>query len=84
MKGVSVIVPALDAARWLPRCLEAVRAADSLIVADGGSRDGTVEEARALGAKVVVSARGRGTQLKAGAAVAETEWLLFLHADTVL
>ena len=84
MKSVSVIIPALDAARWLPGCLEAVSGAEAVIVVDGGSRDGTVEVARARGAKVVCAPCGRGPQLKAGAEAAASEWLLFLHADTVL
>lgn len=84
MRGVSVIIPALDAARCLPDCIEAVRCAEAIIVVDGGSRDGTVEVALACGARVVSAPRGRGFQLKAGGAVASTEWLLFLHADTVL
>jgi len=33
---------------------------------------------------VVVAPRGRGMQLATGGAVAEGEWLLFLHADTRL
>src|SRR6266478_6767596 len=35
----------------------------------------------AAGARIVAGARGRGTQLAAGAKVATGEWLLFLHAD---
>jgi hypothetical protein len=37
-----------------------------------------------LGAQTVAAPRGRGSQLAAGAAHANGEWLLFLHADTVL
>ena len=84
MRGVSVIIPALEAARCLPMCLEVLSGADAVIVVDGGSRDETVALARGHGARVVLSARGRGQQLRAGAAEALTEWLLFLHADTVL
>jgi len=84
MTGVSVIVPALDAASCLPRCLDAVAQADALVVVDGGSRDETVAIARDYGAVVVVGMRGRGGQLRAGADAARTEWMLFLHADTVL
>ena len=40
--------------------------------------------AKGLGAETLTSARGRGAQLAAGAETASTEWLLFLHADTVL
>lgn len=54
------------------------------IVADGGSRDATIEVARAAGARIVTAPRGRGPQLNAGAAVALGEVLLFLHADTTL
>lgn len=54
------------------------------IVTDGGSIDGTTALAKAAGARVVFAARGRGTQLAAGAVAARGEWLLFLHADCVL
>ncbi len=55
-----------------------------VIVADGGSRDDTAAIARDRGVRVVTTAPGRGGQLNAGAAVADGEVLLFLHADTVL
>jgi rSAM/selenodomain-associated transferase 2 len=81
---VSVIIPTLNAADTLEPLLSALRASDivkQLIVADGGSRDETITIARAAGSRIVEAARGRGTQLAAGAAVAEGDWLLFLHAD---
>lgn len=83
MNALSVIVPALDAARTLPATLAAVGGAE-IIVVDGGSRDATPSIAAAAGARVVSTPRGRGLQLAAGADAAHGAWLLFLHADTVL
>lgn len=79
-------MPTLDAAGTLPAALAALGddAADEVVVADGGSADGTPAVAASLGARVVAAPRGRGAQLAAGAAAARGDWLLFLHADTVL
>ena len=81
---LSVVIPALNAAEGLAATLAALDPADEIIVVDGGSRDGTAALARDLGARVVETAPGRGGQLAAGADAATAEWLLFLHADTVL
>jgi rSAM/selenodomain-associated transferase 2 len=81
---LSVVIPALDAADWIGPCLVAVREADERVVVDGGSSDGTSAIAERNGARVVAAPRGRGGQLAAGAAAAEGDWLLFLHADTLL
>ena len=54
-----------------------------LIVADGGSVDGTAALAAAVG-RVIATPRGRARQMNAGAAAARGETLLFLHADTRL
>lgn len=54
-----------------------------VIVVDGGSDDGTVAIACAHGVRVLTAARGRGTQLHAGACRARGEALWFLHADTL-
>jgi rSAM/selenodomain-associated transferase 2 len=87
---ISVIIPTLNAAPYLPRALAPlVRAtADGLvkqvIVADGGSQDETLPIAEAAGCDIVVSTPGRGRQMHAGAAVAKGRWFLFLHADTEL
>jgi rSAM/selenodomain-associated transferase 2 len=55
-----------------------------VILADGGSRDETGEIAEAAGCVLLAAEKGRGVQLAAGAGAARGEWLLFLHADTVL
>ena len=87
---ISVVIPTLNAELRLALCLEALVAAavdgivKEVIVADGGSDDRSVSIAEAAGARVVTCDRGRGRQLAAGAAAARGEWLLFLHADTVL
>jgi hypothetical protein len=82
---VAIVVPALDEEEALGRNLPAaLAAADEVIVSDGGSRDGTLEVARRLGARTVAGPAGRGGQLNRGAAAATAELLVFLHADTVL
>lgn len=84
--STSVVIPTLDAAATLPATLDALDVAtggpSEVIVADGGSADGTVDIAAARGARLVRARRGRGPQLAAGAAAATGAWLLFLHADT--
>ncbi len=81
---VTVIVPALNAARMLAATVESVGNVTAVIVVDGGSRDGTESVASSLEARVVTAPKGRGTQIAAGVAAADAGWLLILHADTVL
>ena len=83
---LSVIVPTLNEEATLAETLQTLSPEPGLetIVADGGSRDATLEIARSLGSRVVQTGRGRGRQMNAGAAVATGETLLFLHADTQL
>jgi rSAM/selenodomain-associated transferase 2 len=83
---VSIILPVLNEAALivpaLQRLAEQAPQAER-IVADGGSSDDTVEQARPW-AQVIVTPSGRARQMNAGAAAASGEWLLFLHVDTRL
>jgi glycosyltransferase involved in cell wall biosynthesis len=54
-----------------------------VVVADGGSRDGSVERARGLGVRVLECPRGRGTQLARAAGSARGRWLWTVHADAL-
>ena len=87
---ISVIIPTLNAAGTIGPCLAAVAlgleygAIAELIIADGGSTDDIDEVAEAVGANLALSPPGRGGQLKHAAVIAKADWLLFLHADTIL
>ncbi len=81
---LSVIIPALNGTTTLPRTLQTLGGGLEIIVVDGGSTDGTPEQAALHGAHVITAPKGRGSQLAAGIAAATHPWLLLLHADTVL
>ena len=82
---ISVVIPALGVGEALRPTLDSVKGCvDDLVVSDGRSSDHTAAYAKQSGATVVVGERGRGQQLRRGAEIATGDWLLFLHADTVL
>lgn len=81
---ISIIIPTLNEASTLTQCLPARSKDVEVIVADGGSRDGTTEVAAAEGCRVCLSAPGRARQMNAGARIASGHIFLFLHADTRL
>lgn len=82
---ISVVIPALDEAEHMANTIESAAAdAKEVIVVDGGSSDETVAVAGAAGARVISAEANRARQMNAGAAVAVSDVLLFLHADTRL
>ncbi|RFP90288.1 glycosyltransferase [Rhodobacteraceae bacterium 63075] len=87
---ISVIIPVLDGEAGLPATLGALGEGleagliRELVLSDGGSRDATRAIAESAGAVWAEGAPGRGAQIARGVAVAQGEWLLILHADTVL
>ena len=83
---ISVVIPAYNAVRFLPRCLASVfaqtRPPDEVIVVDDGSTDNTAAVAEQLGAKVVrrpnggiAAARNTGIRSATGG------WIALLDAD---
>lgn len=89
MNDVGVILPALNAARFLPRLIAEIRTLHPdirVLVVDDGSVDGTAQVARDAGAEVAVHPenRGKGAALQTGFAWAREhgwEWAFTMDAD---
>jgi rSAM/selenodomain-associated transferase 2 len=88
MGRLTIVLPVLNEAAIIVAALRALaplraRGAE-IIVADGGSRDGTAKLAEPFADRIVTVRRGRGAPMNAGAALGTGDALLFLHADTTL
>ena len=86
---LSIVMPCLNEADTISRCIEIAQAAlkehgidGEVVVADNGSTDGSPELATALGARVVfVAAKGYGSALQGGIAAARGRYVLMGDAD---
>ena len=86
-KNISIIVPVRNEATRIIsflKKLQSLRQHAEIIVVDGQSKDDTAKLAEAWCDKLVASPAGRAIQMNAGAKLAQSNTLLFLHADTYL
>lgn len=85
---ISIIIPVLNEERALPATLQHVFSQAGkfqVIVVDGGSTDNTLEIVRQeRRIQIQKAPSGRASQMNEGARHATGDWLLFLHADTLL
>jgi glycosyltransferase involved in cell wall biosynthesis len=79
---VEVVLPVLDEAAALPWVLGRMPSGCRPVVVDNGSRDGSAEIARRLGARVIHEARrGFGAACYAGLRAAQSEVICFMDCD---
>lgn len=83
MTGVSVVIPTFNEAASIATVIRELPAAlvREVIVADGGSRDGTQAIAQAEGARVIEAGRGYGRACLLGAQAALSGVIVFLDGD---
>lgn len=84
---ISIVIPVLNEARHLAAKLQALqlhRNSCQLLLIDGGSQDASEAIAEPWVDKIRHSPPGRARQMNLGAAEADADILLFLHADTQL
>jgi glycosyltransferase involved in cell wall biosynthesis len=86
---LSIVMPCLNEAETLERCIEKARRGiqrsgvdGEILVADNGSTDQSVQIAERLGARVVhVQEKGYGNALRCGIKAASGRWILMGDAD---
>ena len=90
---VSIVIPAFNEAKYLPKTLEAAHKAravlgqagwaSEVVVCDNNSTDGTTSVARANGARVVFEPFNQiAASRNAAGRAARGDWLVFVDADT--
>ncbi|MGM0587906.1 MAG: TIGR04283 family arsenosugar biosynthesis glycosyltransferase [Bacteroidota bacterium] len=90
MMELSIIIPTLNEEQYIGNLLRHLQQYDptgdvkEIIVVDGQSTDQTVSIARKYGVQVLENVRrGRSHQMNTGAHQAQSNYLLFLHADSI-
>jgi glycosyltransferase involved in cell wall biosynthesis len=86
---LTIVIPCLDEAETIARCIEKARLGvqragvrGEILFADNGSKDDSVQIAERLGARVVhVYERGYGSALRGGIQAASGKWILMGDAD---
>lgn len=86
MRSVAVLIPSFNEEATIRAAVDSAFAAGAaeVVVADGGSSDGTVAIAEEAGARIVRGSRMRAQRLNQAAASTAAGILLFLHADSIL
>lgn len=83
---LSIIIPALNETRTIGHLFSDLArihpAIHEIILVDGGSRDGTMEQFGPQADQAVSAPRGRASQMNVGARAATGDLLWFLHADS--
>ncbi len=92
--NIAVIIPVLNEQKALAALLPELLSSfgfEEVIIVDGGSWDHTTDVARTIcqsapnvHTRIINGPRGRASQMNAGAALAISDILVFLHADTQL
>jgi glycosyltransferase involved in cell wall biosynthesis len=82
-RSVAVIIPTFNEAESIGAVIAALPRdiVDRVIVADGGSSDGTRERAQQAGAQVIAVGRGYGRACLAGAQAADADVIVYMDGD---
>ena len=84
-KNVTLVIPTYNAQKTINTTLNNVsKKFQNIIIVDGYSKDLTKNICKKYNTQFFTSKTNRGMQLKLGGEKAGTNWIFFLHADSIL
>ena len=84
-KNVTLVIPTYNAEKTINTTLSILKINfKNIIIIDGKSKDQTKEICRKYNIQLFTSKRNRGMQLNLGAEKVVTNWIFFIHADSIL
>tara|TARA_B100000749_G_scaffold280875_1_gene279570 strand:- start:20413 stop:21495 length:1083 start_codon:yes stop_codon:yes gene_type:complete len=86
LNDITVVIPTLNERENLRVLVQDLNSQldepPEILVADGGSTDGTLDYLKNYNIQHIISPSGRAIQMNTAAKTVKTEFILFLHADT--
>ena len=82
---ISIVIATLNSENTIHNLIKSLKNTfPEIIIIDANSRDGTIKICKKYTNKIYYSSPGRGLQLHIGSKKSNSEWILFLHSDSVL
>ena len=83
--NITVVIPTLNSSKTLEDTLSNIsKLVQNIIIVDANSNDKTIKIGKKYNSKIILSIPNRGQQLHVGAMKCTTDWILFLHSDSIL
>ena len=84
-KNVTVVIPTYNADKTIYSTLNIIsKYFQHIIIVDGKSEDLTIDVSKKFNTKIITSQKNRGLQLNLGGKKVTTNWIFFLHSDSIL
>ena len=85
LNQVTVVIPTYNSEKTIENTLNSIcKYFNKIIIVDADSCDLTIQMSKKYNIKIIKSLKGRGPQLILGAEHASTDWIFFLHSDTII
>ena len=85
LNQVTVVIPTYNSEKTIENTLNSIcKYFNKIIIVDADSCDLTIQISKKYNIKIIKSLKGRGPQLILGAEHAATDWIFFLHSDTII
>jgi len=85
LDNVTIVIPTYNSEKSINNTLNSIsKYFNKIVIVDANSKDLTIEISKRYKTKIIKSKKSRGFQLLLGAKNVSTDWIFFLHSDTIL